>query len=45
MKNLPPTVNDMIRTMSGFNEIMTDSKIKIFNQDSRNLGFIGDETR
>lgn len=37
------TVNDMIRTMSRFNEIVTDSNIKIFNHDSRNLGFIGDE--
>ena len=36
-------VNDMIKAMSGFNEIVTDSNIKIFNQDTRNLGFIGDE--
>lgn len=37
-------VNDMINGMLEFNKISTDSRVEIFNQDTRNLGFINNET-
>jgi len=37
-------VNNMIDGMLEFNKISTDSNVKIFNQDTRNLGFIHSET-
>jgi site-specific DNA-methyltransferase (cytosine-N4-specific) len=37
-------VNDMINGMREFNKVSTSSSVKIFNHDTRSLGFIDDET-
>jgi DNA modification methylase len=37
-------VRDMLKSMSEFNKEATNSDIRIFNHDSRRIGFIDDET-
>ena len=37
-------VRDMLKSMSEFNKDATNSDIRIFNHDSRRIGFIDDET-
>jgi len=37
-------VNDMVNGMLEFNKISTNSNVRIFNQDTRSLRFIDDET-